>query len=145
MLAALALLAACGDRATLSVREGTGSDPVLPEPHKTLLPTVNIAPAKGWPDGTTPQAAAGLRRLGLEPGDRVGTLLANHVEFVDLMVAGSLLGWAIGRRGTAEAFVRADLAVLLDRDRAARGSTRSAIASRRASVRPAKSSRARTS
>jgi glucose/arabinose dehydrogenase len=60
-LAALALLAACGDRATLSVREGTGPDPVLPAPNKTLLPTVNIAPAKGWPAGTTPQAAAGLR------------------------------------------------------------------------------------
>jgi crotonobetaine/carnitine-CoA ligase len=39
--------------------------------------------------------AAGLRRLGLVPGDMVGTLLANHAEFVDLMVAGSLLGVAI--------------------------------------------------
>ena len=39
--------------------------------------------------------AAGLRKLGLEPGDRVGTLLANHVEFVDLMVASSLLGIAL--------------------------------------------------
>lgn len=36
--------------------------------------------------------AAGLRKLGLKPGDMVGTLLANHAEFVDLMVAGSLLG-----------------------------------------------------
>ncbi len=57
----MALLAACGDRATLSVREGTGPDPVLPAPNKTLLPTVKIAPAKGWPAGTTPQADAGLR------------------------------------------------------------------------------------
>jgi carnitine-CoA ligase len=39
--------------------------------------------------------AAGLRRLGLKPGDMVGTLLANHAEFVDLMVAASLLGVAI--------------------------------------------------
>jgi crotonobetaine/carnitine-CoA ligase len=39
--------------------------------------------------------AAGLRRLGLQPGDMVGTLLANHAEFVDLMVAGSLLGVAL--------------------------------------------------
>ena len=36
--------------------------------------------------------AAGLRKLGIKPGDMIGTLLANHVEFVDLMVAGSLLG-----------------------------------------------------
>ena len=39
--------------------------------------------------------AAGLRRLGLVSGDKVGTLLANHVEFVDLMVAASLLGIAV--------------------------------------------------
>jgi crotonobetaine/carnitine-CoA ligase len=39
--------------------------------------------------------AAGLHRLGLQPGDMVGTLLANHAEFIDLMVAGSLLGIAI--------------------------------------------------
>jgi crotonobetaine/carnitine-CoA ligase len=36
--------------------------------------------------------AAGLRRLGVVPGDKIGTLLANHAEFVDLMVAASLLG-----------------------------------------------------
>jgi crotonobetaine/carnitine-CoA ligase len=36
--------------------------------------------------------AAGLRKLGLRPGDKVATLLANHVEFVDLMVAAGLLG-----------------------------------------------------
>jgi crotonobetaine/carnitine-CoA ligase len=36
--------------------------------------------------------ASGLRRLGVQRGDRVATLLANHVEFVDLMVAGALLG-----------------------------------------------------
>lgn len=43
-----------------------------------------------WDNGR--RLAAGLRQLGLAPGDRVGTLLANHAEFVDLMVAGSLLG-----------------------------------------------------
>jgi crotonobetaine/carnitine-CoA ligase len=36
--------------------------------------------------------AAGLQKLGLRPGDTVGTLLANHAEFVDLMVATALLG-----------------------------------------------------
>ena len=36
--------------------------------------------------------ASGLRRIGVGPGDRLATLLANHAEFVDLMVAASLLG-----------------------------------------------------
>lgn len=35
--------------------------------------------------------ACGLKRLGLRPGDKLGTLLANHAEFVELMVAASLL------------------------------------------------------
>lgn len=39
--------------------------------------------------------AAGLRKLGLKPGDMIGTLLANHVEFIDLMIAGSLLNVAL--------------------------------------------------
>lgn len=36
--------------------------------------------------------AAGLRRMGVRPGDRIATLMANHVELVDLMVASTLLG-----------------------------------------------------
>jgi glucose/arabinose dehydrogenase len=34
---------------------------MLPLPHPTLIPTVNIAPAKGWPAGATPVAADGLK------------------------------------------------------------------------------------
>ena len=49
--------------------------------------------AELWDKGRS--LAAGLHRLGLESGDMVGTLLANHAEFIDLMVAGSLLGIAI--------------------------------------------------
>src|SRR5690606_11753448 len=59
--ATLALtLAGCGDTAKAPVEAGYGPNPALPEPHKTLLPTVNIAPAKGWPEGAKPQAAPGL-------------------------------------------------------------------------------------
>lgn len=36
-----------------------GPRPQLPEPRKTLLPTVAVATAKGWPEGRTPVAAAG--------------------------------------------------------------------------------------
>ena len=53
-------LTGCGDTATVSVESGYGPDPVLPEPNKTLIPTVNIAKATGWPEGAKPQAAPGL-------------------------------------------------------------------------------------
>ncbi|MEO6030491.1 MAG: sorbosone dehydrogenase family protein, partial [Burkholderiaceae bacterium] len=58
--AALAL-AGCSEVATLPVSAGTGAAPTLPAPRSTLIPTVNIAPAKGWPAGATPLAAPGLR------------------------------------------------------------------------------------
>src|SRR5471032_102214 len=57
----LSWLAACGDIATKSVQDGVGANPVLPEPRPTLIPTVNIAPAEGWPDGKAPKATAGFR------------------------------------------------------------------------------------
>lgn len=55
------VLVACGDMAQLPVSAGTGPRPELPPPRSTLIPTVNIAPAKGWPRGATPQAAPGIR------------------------------------------------------------------------------------
>jgi len=53
-------LGACGEVATLPEQAGFGLHPTLPSPNHTLIPTVNIAPAKGWPAGETPRAAAGL-------------------------------------------------------------------------------------
>jgi hypothetical protein len=57
----LLLLAACNEMATLPVSAGTGVQPALPAPQRTLLPTVHIAPATGWSRGATPQGAQGLR------------------------------------------------------------------------------------
>ncbi|KAE9643290.1 sorbosone dehydrogenase family protein [Pseudomonas sp. PB106] len=54
-------LAACGETSSLQVSDGTGPTPKLPEPNKTLIPTVNIAPAVGWPEGAKPKAAAGMQ------------------------------------------------------------------------------------
>ncbi|MFJ4497166.1 PQQ-dependent sugar dehydrogenase [Pseudomonas atacamensis] len=54
-------LAACGETSSLQVSDGTGPSPKLPEPNKTLIPTVNIAPAVGWPEGTKPTAASGTQ------------------------------------------------------------------------------------
>jgi glucose/arabinose dehydrogenase len=50
-------LAGCGEKATMPLQ--VGADPALPEPVETLIPTVKIAPAKGWPEGTKPKATAG--------------------------------------------------------------------------------------
>lgn len=49
------------EQATVPVEEGYGPDPVLPPPNPKLVPTVNIARAKPWPEGATPKAAAGLQ------------------------------------------------------------------------------------
>jgi glucose/arabinose dehydrogenase len=62
-LVALAGMAcvACGDAARLPLAAGTGPAPQLPEPERRLIPTVHIAPARGWAPGTKPLAAPGLQ------------------------------------------------------------------------------------
>ena len=47
---------------------GVGPAPVLPAPEKSLIPTVNIAPAVGWPAGAMPVPMAGLRVTALATG-----------------------------------------------------------------------------
>jgi glucose/arabinose dehydrogenase len=54
------LLTACGDNAQVPEEATTGPSPTLPEPNPTLIPTVNVAAAKGWPQGEAPTAASGL-------------------------------------------------------------------------------------
>ncbi len=53
-------LAGCAEHATLPSSAGIGPNPTLPAPDKRLIPTVLIAPAKGWPAGAAPAAASGL-------------------------------------------------------------------------------------
>lgn len=52
-------IAACAGGAKLPVSAGTGTNPTLPPPEQSWLPTLNIAPAVGWHAGTTPIAARG--------------------------------------------------------------------------------------
>jgi glucose/arabinose dehydrogenase len=54
-------LAACGDMARLPPDAQYGPNPVLPEPRPETLPTLNIATARGWPEGQMPTAAAGTK------------------------------------------------------------------------------------
>jgi glucose/arabinose dehydrogenase len=56
----LATLAGCGGEAKLKVADGTGPDPKLPPPEESLVPTIDIAPARGWPSGAKPVAGNGL-------------------------------------------------------------------------------------
>ena len=46
--------------ATGGFAPGTGPDPTLPAPDGSLIPTVDIAPAIGWPQGAQPTPVAGL-------------------------------------------------------------------------------------
>jgi len=54
-------LCGCGEIATQPLAAGIGATPILPAPRQTLIPTLNIAPARGWPSGKVPEAASGTR------------------------------------------------------------------------------------
>ena len=99
-------MAACADTAKLDPAQGMGATPVLPQPTTSLIPTVKIAPAQGWPDGTMPTVMAGLAVTALARG-------LDHPRWVyvlpngDVLVAESnkpppaekgfsLKGWAMG-------------------------------------------------
>ena len=56
-----AFVAGCGEQTRLPQAADVGPRPTLTQPHKTLLPTVNIAPAVGWAAGQAPSPAAGLQ------------------------------------------------------------------------------------
>lgn len=60
ILVGTVVLSACAEQAKLPVEAGIGQNPKLPSPVKGLIPTVNIAPAEGWPDGAAPKASPGL-------------------------------------------------------------------------------------
>jgi glucose/arabinose dehydrogenase len=54
------LLAGCGDKAQLPEQASQGPNPQIPAPRQTLIPTVNVADAIGWPPSEHPIPAAGL-------------------------------------------------------------------------------------
>lgn len=67
-----------------AVPVGVGPAPVLPAPEKSLIPTVNIAPALGWPQGQGPQAMAGLKVTALASG-------LDHPRWVYVLPNGDVL------------------------------------------------------
>ena len=48
------------DQSAQAFDAGFGPSPTLPAPEKSWIPTVNVAPAKRWPTGTSPTAAKGM-------------------------------------------------------------------------------------
>jgi glucose/arabinose dehydrogenase len=60
LFCAAMVLSGCGDSAKISEDQTVGSNPTLPPPVSALIPTVNIAPAKGWPANEAPAPASGL-------------------------------------------------------------------------------------
>jgi glucose/arabinose dehydrogenase len=60
MLLLAVALAACGQAARQPFEAGVGPQPRLPAPQQALIPTVNIAQARGWPAGTLPTVAPAL-------------------------------------------------------------------------------------
>ncbi|MEG1771186.1 MAG: sorbosone dehydrogenase family protein, partial [Comamonas sp.] len=64
---------------------GLGPNPQLPAPEKKgLLPTVNIAPALGWPEGVQPQAVEGFKVTALAAG-------LDHPRWVQVLPNGDVL------------------------------------------------------
>jgi glucose/arabinose dehydrogenase len=78
------VLGACGEIAKLPVSAGMGQQPTLPEPNPSLMPTVNIAPARGWPKGALPRAA---------PGTQVGAFASDldHPRWLYVLPNGDVL------------------------------------------------------
>ncbi len=68
LLTTLPLLAACGETAALPWTAGTGPNPQLVAPKKTLLPTMQTAKAVGWSNGAMPSPAPGLKVNALATG-----------------------------------------------------------------------------
>jgi glucose/arabinose dehydrogenase len=52
--------AGCAEDARLPIVETMGTEPTLPAPVTSLIPTMHIAPAVGWSSGAAPVAAPGL-------------------------------------------------------------------------------------
>ena len=67
-ITACLFLTACGEMAQLPESASYGADPTLPAPRTSLVPTMLIAPAKGWRDGEMPLAASGTTVARLADG-----------------------------------------------------------------------------
>jgi glucose/arabinose dehydrogenase len=77
-------LIACSTPPVSDTRVGLGANPNLPGPEKSLIPTVLIAPAKGWPQGARPIAPAEWRVTAFAAG-------LDHPRWVYVLPNGDVL------------------------------------------------------
>ena len=80
----LAGLGACGTVAVSAPSTGVGPGPTLPPPQQSMLPTVSVAKAVGWPQGVRPTATAGFRVTALAAG-------LEHPRWVHVLPNGDVL------------------------------------------------------
>ena len=78
------LVAGCMESSNLAPEASVGANPQLPAPKKTLLPTVHIAEARGWPTGAKPTAAQGLNVTAFASG-------LDHPRWVYVLPNGDVL------------------------------------------------------
>lgn len=100
-LAAL-VLSACGESAKHDISAGMGAKPTLPEPVKTIIPTVHVAAVVGWNNGKQPTAAANLKVNTFASGLAHprwlyelpnGDILVAETNFEMQGLEGSIKGW----------------------------------------------------
>ena len=84
LVVALVLGAAACERARLPESAGFGPHPTLPDPGGSLIPTIKVAKAVGWPAGRTPVAAAGTRVNAFASG-------LDHPRFLYVLPNGDVL------------------------------------------------------
>jgi len=84
VLISLAMLSGCGDMAKVPILAGTGPQPTLEAPRPSLIPTINIAPASGWPIGMVPIAAPGTQVQAFAKG-------LDHPRWLQLLPNGDVL------------------------------------------------------
>jgi len=87
-LAAAVLLSTCGQNAQLPIAATIGPDPQITEPASTLLPTINIPEAVGWPEGRMPVPAEGTE-VSLFAGDLLNPRWLYELPNGDILVAES--------------------------------------------------------
>jgi glucose/arabinose dehydrogenase len=77
-------LAACAEKARLPESQTVGPNPALPEPVTSAIPTVKVAPARGWPEGVRPKAAGEMRVTAFAAG-------LDHPRWVYVLPNGDVL------------------------------------------------------
>jgi glucose/arabinose dehydrogenase len=84
LAAAVLGLAACGETARLPDSAGIGPNPTLPAPKQTLLPTVHVAQAKGWPADVKPTPVSGMNVGAFARG-------LDHPRWIHVLPSGDVL------------------------------------------------------